>query len=241
MTSNPPALPVPFPEKPGKTANLSGRKFGRLLVVSFAGILASNRRINWNCRCECGTEISVQAKKLTSRHTLSCGCLMREKAAERFYKHGRTTSPEFNSWSSALGRCTNPKNKSYKNYGGRGITMCARWRDSFENFLTDMGARPSPSHSLDRISNEGNYEKENCRWATKKTQSNNRRTNKIISKDGKTLSITQWAEELGMKEFTLRARLNSGWALDDAFERKVRVHPSQRCDSVTEFQQLLTT
>lgn len=170
MTANPPVLPVPFPVNPGRINNLQGRKFGRLTVISYAGILPSNSRINWNCRCECGTEISAQAKKLICGHTLSCGCLMREKAAARFRKHGGSTSPEFVVWSGLIARCTNAKNPSAKNYGARGIEVCDRWKNSFENFLSDMGKRPSRLHSIDRINNNGNYAPGNCQWATKKTQ-----------------------------------------------------------------------
>jgi len=110
-------------------------------------------------------------------------------------------------------RCNNPKNKGYCNYGGRGIIVCARWV-SFETFFTDMGERPSPKHSIDRIDNDGNYEPSNCRWATKTQQARNRRSNTLITWQGQRLSRAEWAEKTGIGESTIKMRLRSGWPIE---------------------------
>jgi hypothetical protein len=104
---------------------------------------------------------------------------------------------EHDAWRGMLARCRNPRHPSYKNYGGRGITACERW-NSFENFLDDMGKRPSPKHSLDRIDNNGNYEPGNCRWATRREQANNTRMNRFVTFDGRTMTLAQWARETGI-------------------------------------------
>jgi len=114
-----------------------------------------------------------------------------------------------------LGRCHNPTDNSWARYGGRGIVVCERWRESFLNFAEDMGERP-PSHSIDRIDNNGNYEPKNCRWATKKEQCNNTRSNRVLVLDGKAKTMTQWAEELGLSRETIRGRLRRGATVERA-------------------------
>jgi len=162
--------------------NLAGRRFGRLIAIA----LADRRRrggVAWKCRCDCGAIIRVTSCDLVSDGTRSCGCLARENKSligKANSKHGHARrgnacTPEYRSWHAAKNRCFNPKTLGYHNYGGRGITMCDRWRDSFEAFLADMGERP-PGTSLDRFpNNDGNYEPGNCRWATPKEQAANKR------------------------------------------------------------------
>jgi len=131
--------------------------------------------------------------------------------------HGMTKTPEYISWRRMKDRCFNPNSKDYPNWGGRGITVCDRWLNSFENFLADMGSRPTAKHSLDRIDNDGNYCPENCKWSTKAEQGNNRRNNKpLITIDDVTLTISYWAKKMGYGESVIYARLDRGWSDYDA-------------------------
>lgn len=158
--------------------NLIGRRFGRLIVVKRAESTAEGRTL-WLCRCDCGKEKVIRGKHLVNGAIRSCGCLHIEVLREQSLKHGATRgygkTPEYESWTCMKNRCFNPKRKSFKDYGGRGIRVCARWLNSFENFLADMGRRPGPGYSIDRKNNDGDYEPGNCRWATSEEQNNNRR------------------------------------------------------------------
>jgi hypothetical protein len=157
--------------------DLKNHKFGRLKVVREAGV-AKNGDALWECECACGEKIVARACNLRSGNTSSCGCLFKEKHTT----HGLSHLPEYCVWEGIVQRCTNPKSASYEYYGGRGITICDRWRD-FENFFKDMGPRQNKELSIDRIDPNGNYEKSNCRWASKKDQALNTRNFKT-SKTG---------------------------------------------------------
>lgn len=148
--------------------NLEGNRYGKLVVVSYAG--KTGRLHYWRCACDCGTEKIISAIYVKSRK--SCGC------TGGTLRHGHCISNKqtktYNSWYRMKSRCNDPKNKCYKHYGGRGIKVCDRWLHSFPAFLEDMGERPE-GYSIDRTDNDGNYEKSNCRWATQSTQNKNRR------------------------------------------------------------------
>lgn len=157
---------------------ISGRKVGRLTGVRFAGMTASRMSI-WLWRCDCGREKEILLADVLRGHTLSCGCLRRDTTRTSKLIHGaarrRQHTAEYRSWRGLLTRTGNPSNPAFPYYGGRGISVCLRWVKSFEHFLADMGKKPSPLHSIERVNNDGDYTPSNCVWATPKQQAANRR------------------------------------------------------------------
>lgn len=154
--------------------DLTGRKFGRLTVLEYAE--TRGKTIYWLCQCECGNKKLVQGNLLKNGQTTSCSCHRKEtcsKTGKAAKTHGMSETPTYNSWECMRARCYNPHNASFKYYGGAGITVCDRWKNSFENFLADMGERPEGT-TIDRIDAGGNYEPSNCRWADAKTQALNK-------------------------------------------------------------------
>jgi len=159
---------------------LKGMVFNRLTVINQSGVSATKKAI-WECLCECGHKLNVVGSNLKNGNTKSCGCHKTELLNKSNKTHGLTdTHEQYAVWRSMHGRCNNPKDKSYKRYGGRGIRVCDRWRD-FSLFIKDMGERPSKKHSIDRINNDGNYESNNCRWSTSAEQAHNTSKTKLTN------------------------------------------------------------
>lgn len=198
-----------------KLIDLASMRFGRLVVVSRAENVGRTTR--WNCLCDCGNLVIVRQPDLKARKTQSCGCLHREQLAERNTVHGLSKTKLCDIWRSMKDRCNNPKNRAYKNYGGRGISICNEWLTDFKAFYDwAMANGYGDNKSIDRINVNGNYEPENCRWTDYKTQANNTRANHFVEYNGKTQTIAQWADECGIKQHTLIQRLRRGWTIEKA-------------------------
>lgn len=191
------------------TESLVGRTFGSWTVIG-PGESRDGHHGTLRCRCACGTVKDVRKSRLLSGGSTHChGCTNRT--------HGEAgKSSEYAIWVSMIARCCNPKNNAYPRYGGRGITVCERWRSSFKMFLQDMGRRPA-GKSLDRFPDKnGNYEPDNCRWATSTQQNRNRRDNRMLTAFGLTLCVAEWAERLGVDRTLIKDRLRRGWTAERA-------------------------
>lgn len=202
--------------------DLTGKVFGRLTVIERAG--ACHFGIMWKCNCTCGKSVDVVSANLNRGNTKSCGCLKIDlsRLCGKNIKHGESilgkSSTEYSSWSAMRRRCSFKNNPQYHNYGGRGISICERWLQSFQNFLEDVGRKPTPNHSLDRYpDNNGNYCPGNVRWATKKEQQNNKRTNRVLIYNGVSKTLKLWSEETGIKYKSLMYRINKGQSLETIF------------------------
>jgi hypothetical protein len=194
---------------------VKGTIFGRLTVQG-EGPPASDKRRRLNCLCSCGNSVAVRLVNLRSGRATSCGCYQREGVARRSTTHGRKGTPEFSAWVEMRRRCRDVNRNTADSYIIRGITVCAEWEHSFERFFADVGPRPSPEHSIDRIDNDGNYEPNNVQWALPKQQARNRRSNRIIKVNGVAKTVAGWSEDSGISEATIRYRLNRGWDAKDA-------------------------
>lgn len=209
----------------GTFASVEGQRFSRLLVIERDEDFVSprgKRAAIWKCLCDCGKTAKVSTNSLRSGNTKSCGCYKTEQSrarttgsANHSYRHGLSSHPSYNSWLAARHRVLGIKKNSAKNYIDRGITMCDRWLNSFENFVEDMGEKP-PGMTLERKNNDLGYTPENCCWATMTEQARNKRGLLVITIGGVTKIATDWSEETGVKACTILDRIRRGWRPKDA-------------------------
>lgn len=202
--------------------DLTGKVFDRWTVVGLSVSPAGRKKWWWDCLCTCGQSGCVEDSSLKSGNSRSCGCLQREASAcagQASVTHGMTKSaPEYYVWTSMKQRCLNRNVRNWADYGGRGITVCDRWRDSFEAFFADMGPRPSPKHSIDRINNDEGYHPSNCRWSKLDDQVRNRRSNIIVTVGGVDMVLVDAARMAGVKYTTARMRYKKGWPIEKVLE-----------------------
>lgn len=211
----------------GSALNLLGERFGRLVVVE-RGPLNRHRKATWRCQCDCGRETVSVAGNLRSGRSTSCGCRTKERTSEVSSTHGMSATREYRIWSGMIDRCRRRRRKDFAHYGGRGIRVCERWQNSFEAFFADMGPRPSPAHSIDRIENEGDYEPDNCRWATKREQLNNTRRSRFVAFRGERMSVADAARAAGAvaPAHCCAHRLDRGWSVESAVMTPCGAHKS---------------
>lgn len=208
--------------------DMIGQVFGYWTVIGYAG---SKGGATWLCRCHCGIEKVVTGDTLRRGRSESCGC--RPYSRNTPVKHGKTRTAEHNVWVGMKKRCHNPSCDAYPHYGGRGIKVCDRWLESFAAFLEDVGPRPSPQHTIDRIDGNGDYSPENCCWATKKEQANHTRRNYALTALGRTLNLRQWQDETGIGWSTIKRRLGLGWHPDAAVTIPVGTKRGTNCGNAS--------
>ena len=201
---------------------LVGKTFGRLTVIAKNPILTASKNSQWDCVCVCGNRVVAIGSKLINGHTTSCGCFHLERMKEASVTHGLSRTPEYNSWLAMKQRCNNPQDAAYSRYGGRGILICERWENSFENFIHDMGLRPSPNHSIERKDNNLGYCPSNCVWATAIEQANNRRSSCCYEYNGVTKTVAEWSREFNIKYHVLKKRLNRNWDFERAITEPIK-------------------
>lgn len=202
--------------------DMTGQRFGRWVVT---GGRVDGDAYKCPCVCDCGSIKNVSIVSLKEGRSQSCGCLRSELLTEDNFKHGGAYTFEYCIWGGMKARCSNSSAPQYKDYGGRGITVCERWLESYGNFIKDMGNRPSSAHTLDRIDNNGDYCPENCRWTTREEQNNNKRNNVFLRAYGKTLTLSQWSREVGLSASAISARVLRG------LTGPLALAPTHRCKS----------
>lgn len=190
--------------------DITGDRYGKLVALERSHI--ENRKTFWKCLCDCGKKSIHYLGHLRSGTSKSCGCLSRKVK-------GLSKTKTYKSYNNMMRRCYNPNLPHYVRYGGLGITVCKRWRDSYLNFLKDMGERPD-GMTLDRIDSKGNYNKKNCRWATPTEQGRNKKNNRFLTLNGKTATLAEWAPIVGIDQDTLSWRATRGWTDEEALTLK---------------------
>lgn len=201
----------------GNFKDLTGLRFGMLVVLGFAG-RASHSADTWRCQCDCGNDSIKRGVNLIHGGTRSCGCGQHRGRVA-------TYTSERKIWYGIKQRCYNANEICFARYGGRGIVMCEAWKGSFNSFIADMGPRPSPRHSIDRIDNDGPYAPWNCRWATRTEQGRNKRNNVILTHNGQSLTMSEWSEKLGIPENSIYYRKKLGWSDEKTLTTSVRRSP----------------
>lgn len=203
-----------------KTKDLTGMRFGKLTIIKRGTnrVSGNRKRATWVCECDCGEKKTIFATHLIQGRSKSCGCLQREKLIQRNTTHGLSDSRIYQIYADMKDRCYNSNSSCYKEYGGRGIEVCNKWLNSFENFYDwSMANGYKESLTIDRINVNGNYSPDNCRWSEQVEQQNNKRNNHLITYNGETKTLSEWAKELGIDRVTLSARINSyGWSVEKA-------------------------
>lgn len=213
----------PFIEKKSMppAVNLVGQKFNRWTVLSRNP--KQHKESLWNCVCECGTESVLTASNLKGNRSKSCGCWRDERNSKDNSTHKRSKTQVYTTWQRIVQRCFNPKHPRYSDYGGRGITIYNAWVASFEEFYAYIGEPPTPDHSIDRYpDNDGNYEPENVRWASRKEQGRNKRNNRLYTYKGETKTLPEWAEITGIGLNTLYTRM---YGLKKTIEQSIEAGP----------------
>lgn len=204
-----------------KLIDLTGRRFGRLVVVNKQG--HKGRCVAWLCKCDCGAEVIVRGHSLHKGKTQSCGCIHRDQIIERNKSHGLSNKRLYNIWGLMVQRCYNSNNTCYRLYGGKGITICNEWRQDFKTFYDwALSHGYKPNLTIDRIDNNKGYYPENCRWITMKEQSNNRSTNRYLELNGEKHTISQWSEILGVGKGCIESRLRRGWSIERTLTEEIK-------------------
>ena len=187
----------------------TGKKYGKLIVLEYSHV---KRGVHWLCRCECGNTVVVAGHHLRSGTVTTCGCVHHKS-------NGMSGSPVYKVWQAMKTRCYSTTCSHYRNYGARGITVSDRWLESFNNFYEDMGDRPFDGATLERKENSKGYSKDNCKWATRHEQMANTRVSRLLTYNGETKCITEWARGIGVDPKTIHYRLKQGWTLNDALNK----------------------
>lgn len=192
-----------------RSIHMAGQRFGALTAIEVVG-RKSNGNLVWRLLCDCGTQCEIDGYDVRRGRRTSCQDCGAERLRLASVTHGMSNSCEFSTWTDIQTRCSNENAKSFADYGGRGIKVCSRWLESFDNFFADMGPRPSANHSIERDDVNGDYEPGNCRWATAQEQARNKRNNRLVTIDGVTKIAADWADEAGILRSTFLLRLKAG-------------------------------
>lgn len=208
-----------------KKINITNQRFGNLTVLRQSANM--NKKTAWECLCDCGNVVTVTTSNLTCNRIKSCGCMKKELLIKRNSTHNQRNTHLYEVWKSIKQRCKNPQSYAYKNYGGRGITICKEWNNDFKAFsdwsyangyTTENRTSEKTKLTIDRINNDGNYEPSNCRWVTRSHQCKNKRNNKVILYHGKSLCLVDWCKELNLHYTTISGRISRGWSIEKSFE-----------------------
>lgn len=202
-----------------KGIDLTGRRFGRLVVREIAG-RDRYKYVLWKCVCSCGAETTVRSSQLLSGKTKSCGCLAKDKARTANTTHGKSNTRMYHIWLSMRSRCFNKNNRAYKYYGARGIKVCEEWSDFDTFYCWAISNGYSTDLTIDRIDSDGDYCPGNCRWVSMVEQNNNRRNNVVLEYKGETHTVSEWARRTGLPEYLIRNRKLSGWSNEEIFNGK---------------------